>query len=250
MKKIIVNILKRFGFEIRSVGEQLNKKGFPDFSDKELELMQFARPYTMTTGERMFSLINAVEYISKNKIQGDVVECGVWRGGSSMIMATKMLEMSDLRQLYMYDTFDGMSEPTDDDLQHDGQVAENMLETSDKEVDQIWCFSTIDEVKANMQKTNYPSDKITFVQGKVEDTIPGVLPKKIALLRLDTDWYESTKHEMEHLFPLLEKGGVLIIDDYGHWQGARKAIDEYIAANNIQILLNRIDYTGRIGIKQ
>ena len=68
-------------------------------------------------------------------------------------------------------------------------------------------------------------------------------------MRLDTDWYESTKHELTHLFPLLSSGGVIIIDDYGHWQGAKKAVDEYFEENNIKILLNRIDYTGRVGIK-
>jgi hypothetical protein len=142
-----------------------------------------------------------------------------------------------------------MSEPTNDDVHFDGSEAQNLLDNADKINDQIWCYSTLDEVKNNMAKTNYPSEKITYIQGKVEETIPNILPNKIAILRLDTDWYESTKHEMIHLFPLLVKGGVLIIDDYGHWQGARKAIDEYTEEHNIQILLNRIDYTGRIGIK-
>jgi O-methyltransferase len=84
----------------------------------------------------------------------------------------------------------------------------------------------------------------------VEDTIPASVPEQIALLRLDTDWYESTKCELEILFPRLVKGGVIIIDDYGCWQGARKAVDEYFNKNNIAILLNRMDDTGRIGIKQ
>lgn len=249
MKQIIVKILANLGYQLNKVNVA-NEKKFPDFSKKDLALISFVQPYTMTSPERMFSLINSVEYISANKIEGDVVECGVWRGGSSMIMAKKMLELNqNQRHIYMYDTYDGMSEPTDSDLQHDGQVAEQMLNTSDKEKDQIWCYSALDEVKNNMKKTGFDTEKIHFIQGKVEDTIPNVLPKKIAILRLDTDWYESTKHEMQHLFPLLVKGGVLIIDDYGHWQGARKAIDEYLRANNITILLNRIDYTGRIGIK-
>jgi hypothetical protein len=100
-----------------------------------------------------------------------------------------------------------------------------------------------------MAMTNYPQDKLNYVVGKVEDTIPETLPRKIALLRLDTDWYESTLHELNHLYPLLTEGGVLIIDDYGHWQGAKKAVDEYIEKNKLKILLNRIDYTGRIAIK-
>ncbi len=251
MKQLIINILRKFNYELRPItGLVIDSKTFPDFSKEDLALANFVRPYTMTSPERMFSLMRAVEYIEKNKIEGDVVECGVWRGGSSMVMAKKLSELQNTdRQLFMYDTYDGMSEPTENDLQYDGQDAQNMLETSDKEIDQIWCYSALDDVRLNMQKTGFPLNKINFVQGKVEDTIPNVIPKKIAILRLDTDWYESTKHEMEHLFPLLVKGGVLIIDDYGHWQGARKAIDEYLTAHNIQILLNRIDYTGRIGIK-
>ena len=72
------------------------------------------------------------------------------------------------------------------------------------------------------------------------------MPKQIALLRLNTDWFESTYHELVHLYPLLSKGGVLIIDDYGHWQGARKAVDTYFKEQGIYPLLHRIDYTGRI----
>ena len=81
---------------------------------------------------------------------------------------------------------------------------------------------------------------INFVRGKVEDTIPKNMPEKIALLRLDTDWYESTYHELKYLFPLLSKNGVLIIDDYGHWKGAKKAVDQYFGENNIQIFLKKI----------
>jgi O-methyltransferase len=83
----------------------------------------------------------------------------------------------------------------------------------------------------------------------VEDTIPNNIPEKIAILRLDTDWYESTRHELVHLFPRLSPYGVLIIDDYGCWQGAKKAVDEYISENNLRIFLSRIDSTGRIAIK-
>ena len=102
----------------------------------------------------------------------------------------------------------------------------------------------------NLYATGYPKNNFVFIQGPVETTIPAPsTPKKIALLRLDTDWYQSTYHELTYLYPRLVKGGVIIIDDYGHWPGARKACDKYFKVNNINILLNRIDYTGRIGIK-
>src|SRR5690606_24776929 len=102
---------------------------------------------------------------------------------------------------------------------------------------------------SNMVSTGYPMERCHFVEGKVEDTIPATVPDRISLLRLDTDWYESTRHELEHLWPLLQPGGVLIIDDYGHFEGARKAVDEYFLDRSDAPLLNRIDYTGRIAIK-
>ena len=108
----------------------------------------------------------------------------------------------------------------------------------------------MESVKENISKTNYPEELIKYVKGRVEKPLPKKELKKIAILLLDTDWYESTKHELENLFPLLVKGGVLIVDDYGHWKGSRKAVDEYITKNNLKILLHRVDYTGRIAIKQ
>ena len=144
-----------------------------------------------------------------------------------------------------------MSEPTDKDKDPAGTSAEELLKKSSKQdAASIWCYSGIDEVKSHLQSTGYPIEMIHFVKGKVEDSIPGIMPENpIALLRLDTDWYESTKHEMDHLYPHLVQKGILIIDDYGHWQGARKAIDEYLSEHKIAMLLNTIDYTGRIAVK-
>ena len=112
-----------------------------------------------------------------------------------------------------------------------------------------WAYATLDEVERAMYETGYDRGKISFVKGKVEETIPDNAPQSISLLRLDTDWYESTRHELIHLYPRLSHGGVVIIDDYGHWLGARKAVDEYIEQNNICLLLNQLDHTGRIGVK-
>jgi hypothetical protein len=112
-----------------------------------------------------------------------------------------------------------------------------------------FCYASLEDVTNALLSTGYPIDRIYFVKGKVEDTIPLQAPDRISLLRLDTDWYESTKHELVHLYPSLCPGGVLIIDDYGHWQGSRAAVDEYFKDLSIPILLNRIDYTGRIGVK-
>ena len=153
------------------------------------------------------------------------------------------------RTLHLFDTFDGMSPPTEADRDAmSGLRAASLLKKARKS-SPIWCCSPLDEVRANLARTNYPADRARFIVGKVEDTIPREAPDKISILRLDTDWYESTKHELVHQYPKLSVGGVLIVDDYGHWKGARQAVDEYLNDNRLPILLNRIDYTGRIAIK-
>lgn len=168
-----------------------------------------------------------------------------------MAAARRLVQNNDTtRTLWLYDTFDGMSEPGNTDIDHAGNDAAELLAEQDKQdTSSIWCWSPLEEVRDNVAATGYPIAHTRFVQGKVEETIPASLPDRISLLRLDTDWYESTKHELEHLFPRLSVGGVLIIDDYGHWKGCRQAVDEYFAKHNISIFLNRIDYTGRMAIK-
>ena len=223
----------------------------PDFSDENIAICNKVKPYTMTSNERVNALIDAVRYIVKNNIEGDMVECGVWKGGSAMAMMLTLIELNDrTREFYLYDTFSGMTAPGVNDVSYEGQKAHesfSYLKTSEDA--SKWCLSALDEVKTNVRNTGYQLSQVNFIKGKVENTIPKHIPSKIALLRLDTDWYESTKHELTYLFPRLQKNGVLLIDDYGHWVGARKAVDEYFAENEICMLLNRIDYTGRIGVK-
>ena len=123
------------------------------------------------------------------------------------------------------------------------------MAVEDKLSGRVWAYGSLDEVRRNLGSTGYPDQYISFIEGKVEDTIPTNVPDRISLLRLDTDWYESTRHELQHLYPRLSPGGVLIIDDYGQWAGARKAVDEYVEDKKLKILLHRIDYTGRIAVK-
>ena len=224
---------------------------FPDISETQLQIYDSVSELTMTSPERVFALCHAVEYLAKNQILGDFVECGVWRGGSMAAAAQMLVHLADLdRTLWMYDTFQGMSEPTAVDVDLRGAAASRLLSEQDRLDEQsIWCYSPLDQVRETMRQTGYPEEKIRFVKGKVEETLGSSKPEQIALLRLDTDWYESTKCEMEHLFPRLVTGGVIVIDDYGHWEGCRRAVDEYLEQHGIQLFLNRIDYTGRVGIK-
>lgn len=224
----------------------------PDATAEELDLIIATEPTTMTSPERIAGLIRAVDYVLAARIPGDVVECGVWRGGSMFAAARALLNRNSTdRQLWLYDTFEGMSEPTTADVDLRGESAAGLLELHHPEDRAgVWCRSRLEEVEQTMAGSGYPADGIRYVVGKVEETLPTIRPKSIALLRLDTDWYESTRCELEYLFPLLSPGGVLIVDDYGHWQGCRRAVDDYFAATGQTIHLARMDYTGRIGVKQ
>jgi hypothetical protein len=224
----------------------------PDFDEQTACIFRAVAAYTMTSAERVEALVNAVRYIAANGVAGDIVECGVWRGGSSMAAALTLKELGDERRhLYLYDTFEGMSAPTEEDVTLDGVAAKGkFVERQLSEESSDWCRALLDDVRQNVASTGYPPDRLHFIKGKVEATLPASMPAgPIALLRLDTDWYESTRHELLHLYPRLVRGGVLIVDDYGHWAGARKAVDEYFSAHPPALLLNRIDYTARIAVK-
>lgn len=225
-------------------------------SDADRRIIERAAPFTMTSTERLLALIDAVRYCVVRGLEGAFVECGVWRGGSVLAMILTLQEVgADDRDIYLYDTFQGMTEPTEHDVSwQDASALEEWniaREASDRPWAEIFGSQAFDEqsVRETLHATGYPPSRLHLVPGPVEATIPAHGPGSVALLRLDTDWYESTRHELRHLYPLLVSAGVLIIDDYGHWKGARKAVDEYFAAEAEPPLLHRIDYTGRIGVK-
>jgi len=202
----------------------------------------------MTSSERIVALRGALMHIVRTDVPGAIVECGVWRGGSAMAAALTLLSLGEVRPLYLFDTFEGMSQPTDADVSHNGRRASDLLHESGED-SWVWAIASIDEVRANLDSTGYPDGSTHLVRGRVEDTIPDQAPPEIALLRLDTDWYDSTRHELVHLWPRLSPGGVLIIDDYGHWLGARRATDEFLASLERPPLLHRVDYTARMAVK-
>jgi hypothetical protein len=237
---------------LRTVGFDITRLTQGDgLSDSDQATVRAVQEYTMTSPERIAAVCDAARYLVRNRIAGDIVECGVWRGGSMMAIARTLVEEGDTdRQLYLYDTYTGMTEPTEFDADGKGRSAERGMRRfgRDDAGNSKWCNASLEDVSTNMARTGYPKENCHFVVGPVEDTIPATMPGPIALLRLDTDWYESTRHELEHLFPLLVPRGVLVLDDYGHWQGARRAVDEYFAKLEYAPLLNRIDYTGRIAV--
>jgi O-methyltransferase len=251
IQKLLKNMLARSGYKIVRAEMPVYGQPVPHELEPEfLSLYEKCRPFTMTTLERMYAAYKAAIYVAQMQIPGAVVECGVWKGGSSMMMALALLQKGDTgRDIYLFDTYEGMPEPGKKDQDLTGTSAYGTWKENQTSEVNKWCYSPLEEVQQNLISTGYPKNKVHFVKGKVEDTIPATIPNQISLLRLDTDWYDSTYHELIHLFPRLAEKGVLIIDDYGHWQGAREATDQYFAENNVSMLLNRIDYTGRIGIK-
>jgi hypothetical protein len=216
-----------------------------------VRLYETCAPNSMTTLERLFGVYSSIEYIVRNDIPGDIVECGVWRGGSMMMAAMSLLHFHDRRErrLFLFDTFEGMPPPGVEDLRYDGTPAGEKWQELRRGDGSSWNYAPLDAVRDVMRSSGYPEERTVLVKGRVEDTLPRHAPKDVALLRLDTDFYSSTKHELRHLFPLLVPGGVLIIDDFGTWEGSRRAVEEYFTENKIVMLLNRLDAAGRIGVK-
>lgn len=233
MKSLINKVFNRIGYRITKIYP-------PDLPSDFITAYNLVKPYTMVSIERCFALWQAVKYINSAGILGDIVECGVWKGGSAMLAIQAQLSspwtpLNTNRKMWLYDTFDGMPPAGPEDVDFLGRIVSDSPG---------WLSVSEDEVKKNLKY--FCGDMTRFVKGRVENTIPGEMPNEIALLRLDTDFYESTRHELTHLYPLLSPGGVLIIDDYGYWRGAKKAVDEYFGES---VLLNRIDQAGRLVIK-
>ncbi len=233
--------------EAEGYGVIPNDQYLIDLEDQFKGIWEQVKPFTMTSPERGYGLYQAVKYLEERNLEGDLVECGVWKGGSCMVMMQTLAALGRRRRIWLYDTFTGMPEPGEED-----RIAWNGRSVREKwESDALASWAVgVEQVKQNLSAVDYPEEKLRFVPGDVAETLKESIPGKIALLRLDTDWYASTKVELELLYPRLVSGGVLIIDDYGHFEGARQAVDEYFAQSHAgPILLNRLDYTGRIGLK-
>jgi O-methyltransferase len=233
------------------VHPDLDMKGIPP---GDREVIERALPYTMTGVPRLHALVIAVRHIVGAEIPGALAECGVWRGGSmAAVIATLQQLGADDRDLYLFDTFEGMTEPGERDTSPiDGRAVDLWEQAEGRPWPEFFSpeLFNVDAVREVVLSTGYPEARVHLVAGPVEETLPAQAPDSLALMRLDTDWYESTRHELEHLYPRLVRGGVLIVDDYGHWEGCQRAVDEYFAGEAEPILLSRIDYSARIGVKR
>jgi O-methyltransferase len=239
------------GRGLPAVRPDLDMKGI---AGPDRELIERALPYTMTGVPRLHALVIAVRHLVRARVPGAFVECGVWRGGSVLAMIATLQQLGvDDREVHLFDTFEGMTEPDQRDTSPiDRPAVEIWEEAEGRPWPEFFSPELFNEdaVREVVLSTGYPAERVHFVRGPVQQTLPAAAPERIALLRLDTDWYESTRHELEHLYPRLFAGGVLVVDDYGHWEGCRRAVDEYFDGQAEPILLSRIDYSARLGVKR
>lgn len=229
------------------VGPQTN------FDPGFAEVYEKSRDYTLTPARAMYAIYEAACQVTRDEIPGAFVECGVWKGGSSMIAALTFARLNAMhRRMYLYDTFAGMPEigSRDEDLGTGPFQIAMGIATFLRGGHAGVFYASVEEVQKNMELTGYPRNLILLVQGLVENTIPGTVPDQISILHLDSDLYQSTYHELTHLFPRLSKGGVLIIDDYENWKGSREATDQYFTERGVSMCLKEVGDTGaRMGIK-
>ena len=245
IKSLVLKTVRAAGYDIRRA--QRAPTHYLKLDERYRATIEAVEPFTMTSYERIAALADATRHVVRAKILGAIVECGVWRGGSMMVVARTLLEEGEVRDLYLFDTFAGMTPPTDLDVDHSGIPAQVQFDQSKAEEGSGWCFASLEDVRHNLLSTGYPEEKLHFIKGDVLDTLPEDAIGSISILRLDTDWYQSTLHELKTLYPKISPQGFLLIDDFGYWQGCRKAVEEYFAVAGP--FLSIIDDSSRLAIK-
>jgi hypothetical protein len=230
------------------------QREYRDISDSVFaEALEIVRPHTLTLSdgvEAAWALWQSIEHVVRNRIPGDIVECGVWSGGSMLLAALALRHFGDTsRRLWLYDTFAGIPRPEAIDRRWDGVPALPTWEHHQRNGGR-WCYGGgQDHVRRVLSLSGYPETNVVFVEGLVEDTLPATRPDRIGLLRLDTDLYSSTYHELSHLYPMLSACGILLIDDYGTFEGVRLATDRFVAEQPLPLFLARIDVAVRLAVK-
>lgn len=251
LKKIIKSIINKYGYNIQ-------KKvllGY-DYEEEALEQIDIIRKNTMLPSIRLISLYQQVVFCEKNETDGCFVECGTWKGGAVGLMALGNQNYGKKRRhIHLFDAFQDICEP-DETMDGEKAIKETKKWSSGKKsgklrpltgfYDSIGGPGTLEENIILLEQTiGYDPQYIHYHEGWFQDTLPNDAGEisDIAILRLDGDWYESTKICLDFLYDKVVSGGFVIVDDYGHYEGCKKAIDEFIQKNNLKVFLNHIDYT-------
>lgn len=188
---------------------------------------------------------DAIKYILENNLEGAVIECGVFDGNMELIWIKELMQNNAVRDIYLYDTFNGMTTPCEFDFtapdskyfsMNKEELFRNWSAGKINEQTHSWCYAPLEKVKARLYATGYPPDHIHYIVGNVCETLKDKanIPNKIAILRLDTDWYESSKFELEQMYDHVVPGGVIVFDDYYHWEGQRKATDDFFKSRGLE----------------
>jgi predicted O-methyltransferase YrrM len=192
----------------------------------------FVEPYTMLSPERLGNLERAVRTVVRERIPGDVIECGTCEGGSAALMALWLRRLQSDRKVHVFDTFEGLPPATTNDPDFDRAIRYTGA-----------CRGELQQVRGLFEQLGV-ADRAVFIKGLFQDTFPTYEFPPLAVLHLDADWYDSTMVCLEHLWDRVSPGGIIQIDDYGAWQGCRKAVDEFFAARKITEKLRDIDGSG------
>jgi O-methyltransferase len=257
IKQALKRALAATGFELRRIGAQDFSKLDPvEFSKADAEVVRFVLDNRLTMGsrQRLVATVKACKHAVEAGIDGDFVECGVWRGGHAIAAKLTFENAGSDKKVWLFDTFTGMTRPTEvDTTRFSDKPAAQWFEEARKAEHVDWCFASLEDVRSNFEKARADVSGVRFVAGDVRETLADEanLPPAISVLRLDTDFYDSTKAELETLYPRLSTGGSLLIDDFGHWDGARRAVEEYFDAlpPRSRPLLHVSEYSARMGVK-
>lgn len=243
---------KRVDLSVRDYLLESGQSDYPYFhydnEEAARKALSVVDQYTMCTYQRLITLYQQVTYLDQAKIHGSLVECGTWRGGACGMMAlAHMADGEPTRQIHLFDSFEGLPEP---DAKQDGfQSVGYAEERTYGNLNPIGrCIGPLEDNRYLMHElVKYPEELTHYHVGWFQQTLPVAVDNlgPIALLRLDGDWYESTKICLKLLYPLVSSGGIVVIDDYGRWEGCHKAVDEFMSTLEQPLLLNHIDGSGR-----
>lgn len=187
------------------------------------------RPYTMVTEARLRNIYDVARAIEARRVAGAFVECGVWRGGSAAVMAAVAARARSGRKVWLFDSFEGLPEPTALDGSAAATYAGMRSGGKLRSIEQL--VAPLDDVREVMRRVGVDERALAIRKGWFQDTLPLARGEigPIALLRLDGDWYESTRVCLEQLYDQVAAGGAVVIDDYDYWEGCRRAVDEFLA---------------------
>jgi|688.fasta_scaffold222625_2 O-methyltransferase len=219
--------------------------------DDAWDVIAMARGRTMGSAVQQYTMWQSVEHVENNAISGDIIEFGVWRGGMAMIAAEALGRRCSPRNLVLFDTFSGMTKPDEHDSElYSMQPANMLLNRESNKVGKwtTWANASLEDVQFGLSKCCIPKEQVKFVVGDVHNTVPSNLSESISVCRIDTDWYSSTRHILENCWDRISPGGILILDDYDIWSGARKAVDEFFLSIEYKPFLIRTEI-GRVVVK-